>query len=72
MSGSIKSMGSPAENDSSTPGRGATQLDPLMVQASAEVDRSLLRWMLSLSPRERLRAAGRAAGALARIRGGST
>lgn len=32
-------------------------IDPLIVEAVDEVDVELLRWSLSLSPRERLRAA---------------
>ncbi|MDH3525588.1 MAG: hypothetical protein OES32_18605 [Acidobacteriota bacterium] len=67
-------MGSSAASDSQAPFqrvKGSTvRLDPLVVEASAEVDRSLLRWMLGLSHRERLRAASNAAGALSRIRGG--
>ena len=35
--------------------KGAPRLDPLIVEASGEVDRGLLRWMRSLSPRARLR-----------------
>ena len=44
------------------------QLDPLIVQAAREVDRSLLDWALALSPRERLRACTKAGVALARLR----
>ena len=36
-------------------------LDPLVVAAAREVDRTLLDWALSLSPRERLRACSKAA-----------
>lgn len=41
--------------------------EQLMEQAAAEVDRSLLRWALEMSPLERLRACTRAARALARL-----
>lgn len=43
------------------------QVDPLLVEAAGEVDRTLLHWMLSLSPRERLDACSRATAALARF-----
>ena len=43
------------------------RLDPLLVEAADEVDRGLLRWSLSLTPRERLRACSRAAATLARL-----
>lgn len=39
-------------------------LDPLIVEAVKEVDVTLLDWALSLTPRERLRAATRAERAL--------
>lgn len=44
------------------------QLDPELIAASREVDRSLLRWALALSPRERLRMCSRAASLLLRLR----
>ena len=44
--------------------------DPLIVQAAREVDRSLLDWALTLSPRERLRACTKAGVALARFKRG--
>jgi hypothetical protein len=43
-------------------------LDPLIVEAAKDVDGSLLRWALSLTPRERLRACTRATRALSRFR----
>ncbi|MCB9701150.1 MAG: hypothetical protein H6711_04620 [Myxococcales bacterium] len=43
-------------------------LDPDIVQASYEIDLSLLRWSLSLTPLERLRSCTRSARALARLR----
>ena len=60
-------------SEASSPGAKGSEvrLDPLVVEAVADVDRSLLRWMLSLSYRDRLRAASNAGGALARILGGS-
>ncbi|WP_224247482.1 hypothetical protein [Hyalangium gracile] len=42
-------------------------LDPLLVAASDEVDRTLLEWARSLSPLERLSAASRASEALHRF-----
>lgn len=42
--------------------------DASLDQAVQEVDRSLLRWSLGLSPRERLRAATRAGMILTRLR----
>lgn len=44
------------------------ELDPTLVAASKEVDRSLLSWSLSLSVRERLRAATKARRALSGFR----
>ena len=41
--------------------------DPLVLAAAREVDRSLLDWFLSLTPRERLRACTRATRALGRF-----
>jgi hypothetical protein len=41
--------------------------DPLVLAAAREVDRSLLEWFLSLTPRERLRACTRATRALGRF-----
>lgn len=43
-------------------------IDPLMVAAMAEVDRSLLAWAQTLSPLERLAAASRASAAFQRFR----
>jgi [ribosomal protein S5]-alanine N-acetyltransferase len=47
----------------------ATQrsLDPLVVEATREVDGTLLDWALSLSPRERLRACSKATAALGKF-----
>jgi hypothetical protein len=45
----------------------APSLDPLIVEAAKEVDGSLLDWMLSLSPRERLRACSNASRALGKF-----
>jgi hypothetical protein len=45
----------------------APMLDPLLTQAADEVDRSLLAWALSLTPRERLRACSNTTRALARF-----
>ena len=42
-------------------------VDPELRQAAAEVDRTLIRWALSLTPRQRLDAATRAARALGRF-----
>ena len=42
-------------------------LDPLLVAAADEVDRTLLEWARSLSPLERLSAASRASEALQRF-----
>jgi hypothetical protein len=38
--------------------------DPLVLAAAREVDRSLIQWFLSLTPRERLRACTRTTRAL--------
>jgi len=46
----------------------ATAVDPLVLQAVADVDLGLLRWSLQLSPRERLRACSHAAATFARLR----
>jgi hypothetical protein len=43
------------------------RLDPLLVEAADEVDPGLLRWSLSLTPRDRLRSCSRAATTLARL-----
>jgi hypothetical protein len=43
-------------------------IDPLLVAASEEVDRTLLAWARKLSPLERLSAASRASEALHRFR----
>jgi len=43
-------------------------IEPLVLSAVADVDRSLLRWSLDLPPRERLRACSRAAATFARLR----
>ncbi len=74
-SGNIEAMRPSDDTDPGTfskpPNRGAPRLDPLIVEAAREVDHGLLRWMRSLSPRARLRAATKATAALSRIRGGS-
>jgi hypothetical protein len=43
--------------------------DPDLVEASHEVDRTLLRWSLELTPLERLRACTRTATTLELLRG---
>lgn len=43
-------------------------VDPELVEAAREIDRTLLRWSLSLTPLERLRACSRTAATLARLR----
>jgi hypothetical protein len=43
------------------------RLDPLLVEAAADVDIGLLRWSLSQTPRQRLRSCSRAAATLARL-----
>ncbi|HEV8239933.1 MAG TPA: hypothetical protein VGS57_11245 [Thermoanaerobaculia bacterium] len=48
--------------------RSAAGVDPLIMQAVADVDRSLLHWSLQQSPRQRLVACSRAAAALVRLR----
>lgn len=45
--------------------------DPELVEAAREIDRTLLRWSLSLTPLERLRACSQAAATLARLRNAS-
>ena len=45
--------------------------DPDVVEASYEVDRTLLRWALELSPLERLRACTRTATTLESLRRGT-
>jgi hypothetical protein len=52
--------------------RPRVDLDPLIVQAAREVDRTLLDWALSLSPRERLRACTNASAALRRFTNASS
>jgi hypothetical protein len=47
--------------------RRLAQEDPLLLEAADEVDRELLRWMLSLTPLQRLDVASKASGALARF-----
>lgn len=47
-------------------------LDPKVREAADEVDDSLLDWMLSLSPTERLRAVSKASAALSRFRRASS
>lgn len=42
--------------------------DPDLVQASREIDRTLLRWSLGLTPLERLRACSQATATLDRLR----
>lgn len=49
---------------------GALQ-DPELVEASREVDRTLLRWSLELSPLERLRACTRTTTTLSFLRRGA-
>ncbi|MEM9457372.1 MAG: hypothetical protein AAGF11_24545 [Myxococcota bacterium] len=44
--------------------------DPDLLEAANEVDVSLLRWSLGLTPLERLRACTRTAGTLERLRRG--
>lgn len=44
------------------------EIDPEILEAVGDVDRSLLRWHLSLSTRERLRACTRATSKLVRLR----
>lgn len=46
--------------------------DTALQAAAAEVDRTLIRWMLSLTPLERLRASTNAARALYRFRRGAS
>ncbi|MEZ5330822.1 MAG: hypothetical protein R2991_01945 [Thermoanaerobaculia bacterium] len=43
-------------------------IDPILLAAAREVDRTLLAWSLALSPRERLRSCTAAARAVARLR----
>jgi hypothetical protein len=43
------------------------RFDPIVLAAAKEVDRSLLEWFLSLTPRERLRACTRTTRALGRF-----
>ncbi len=43
-------------------------LDPELVMAAREIDRTLLRWSLGLTPLERLRACTQATGTLERLR----
>lgn len=43
-------------------------IDPLVIEACKDVDRSLLRWSLSLTPRQRLRACTRATRALSKFK----
>ena len=45
--------------------------DPDLVEASHEVDRTLLRWSLELTPLERLRACARTTATLERLRRGT-
>ncbi|MCA9655604.1 MAG: hypothetical protein KC501_37185 [Myxococcales bacterium] len=45
--------------------------DPELVAASWEIDVTLLRWSLGLTPLERLRASLRTAGTLERLRRGT-
>ncbi|MBK7830061.1 hypothetical protein [Nannocystis sp.] len=42
--------------------------DPELVEASHEIDRTLLRWALGLTPLERLRACTQATSTLERLR----
>ena len=45
-------------------------VDPELLEAADEVDVSLLRWSLGLTPMERLRSCTRTAGTLERLRRG--
>ena len=45
-----------------------SSIDPLVLEASDDVDRSLLAWSLAMSPRERLRACTRATRALSKFK----
>jgi hypothetical protein len=44
------------------------EIDPLLIEASKDVDRSLLQWSLSLTPRQRLQACTRATRALSKFK----
>ena len=44
------------------------EMDELLLQASREVDRTLIHWALSLSPLDRLRVATRSAASLQALR----
>lgn len=46
----------------------APEMDDLVRQAASEVDRTLIRWALSLSPLDRLRAAVSSAASLHALR----
>jgi hypothetical protein len=48
--------------------RAVAAIDPELVAAAHEVDRTLLRWSLGLTPLERLRACTQATGTLERLR----
>lgn len=52
--------------------RDLAERDPELVEAAREVDLSLLRWSLGLTPLERLRARTTTTGILARLRHGPT
>jgi hypothetical protein len=49
---------------SSRPAILTDDVDALVVQAASEVERALIRWALSLSPLDRLRAATKSAASL--------
>lgn len=46
----------------------ARRIDPVLIEASKEVDRSLLQWSLNLTPLQRLEACTRATRALSRFK----
>lgn len=48
--------------------RAVAAVDPELVEAAREVDRTLIRWSLGLTPLERLRACTRATSTLERLR----
>ncbi len=48
--------------------RTIAEQDPELVEASYEIDRTLLRWSLGLTPLERLRACTQATNTLERLR----
>ena len=48
--------------------RSLAETDPELVEAAREIDRTLLRWSLSLTPMERLHACTQATSTLERLR----